>query len=1305
MKSNSDQLKIYIKLDKDSVTLNDIFLLHVNIKNNFDIEIENGLFRILLDNSIFEIVDEKFKVCINDFGYIGNIHPGKEINLDIPIKVKKFIKEQNSIEVMLNFHIVKNGELIDSTSQSNVLDINIIESNILTNNEFEILTSKKIYFIDEDIDFSLKIKNTGSYTLYNIKILDYIPKDTFIIEESISSNRIDKIISTDNELIISDIDPNEEIEIYYRVFLQSDINSSEIYLNPKLKYIDKNSNVVEIVNKSINLLLNNKTIFSQNDFIYNIDKYEVFEEDIISHSISIKNNIETIASNLNLTMENNYDIDFIKNTLVVNGIYRVGEDINDPIVLGELEPGEEFNITFDTKVDNTHKKVPIRFKIDYSTNRRNISQYSNYQEYNLLSPLIDTSSFTKTMNKDRYYIGEICETTIETINLGNYPASNVILKDIEGNNLEFIYGSLYIDGIKSEIDIFNKGLYLEQLEPNKKVTIKYKSKVVDICTKQNTNSYIIYSNKNDDNYTNVNSSHFEYSVIGAKLGNNSIKKSLSSYSAKVGDIITAKIFIENTGNIECESIKIFEELNNTVEFIEGSLYINNKELREENIFNGISINQINPGDNIIVSYQFKILNFPIPNPIIDKTTLSYSFMIDNKLHSNTIYSPKSKLYVNNPQLTIIDKNAILKENIYSKFCHSSDNIYYNLILENTGNVGLEDINLNLNLPEELLLNIESVKINGKSYDKQIENYIKLPNLNISQKIYVDFFVKHNLSQIYDLKSTFYFDYTFRELKTRLPYKRSLKFKENIFILNPDIEINKFILDHDIEIDREFTKNINLRNSGNIDLYDIKILLNESKFLKENDNIIFVNGSYIQKTDEINIEKLEVNETVNIAIRYKINNIPLCESIIPESEVSAKYYLFNEKPILIKRKSNKVKLDIKNYSLDITGKSNSEVLILDEVYQYTFNIINNGNINCDSLKIDINMPDCFEYVNKSLYIDSNNLNINKINKPIPIGGLNCNEGTSVSFSFSVKDIPFKGESFISCLLYGKYESLDKSIKKTFKSNETRLSIESISLDVVKFTSHDYLQTGDILKIQTILRNTGTIDVKDIILKDNEDENIMFIENSVYIDGENIEDINPISGIKIPYLAFSENMLITYEYEYIPRICSNKVTHFSDIKYSYTKKDKTTKNAQIKSDIIYIEGALSTFKQFGIENEYSLKDYEPDIYDIINIFTDAKVENFYEINSIRNKSCDNTKATGRKVIIKGFVMNRIEYLTESEESSLYMIDRIYPFTVFINLPNDYEGENLYFKAKSDDVFYKTMSKRQIFISNLISIEGLL
>lgn len=1191
---NKDFSLLNIDIDSNikDLHLDENFVLSICITNNSDFEAENGLFRLILDNSIFKIQDDKFKVLKNDFLCIENIGPNQTLNFDIPIKVININQSKSSIIMtILNFHIIENGKLIDLNCNSNKININFKENNN----------------------------------------------------------------SIDNKSIISS---------------------------------DKN-----------------EMAFSQDCFIYTIDKHEGFDEDKIAHNIKLKNHTNKIVSNIVLTINKKSNIDFIKNTLSVNNIYRVGENINDSIILGELAPEEEFNITFDTYAKNQLENVSTSFKIDYNYDTRCISQNSNSQEFKLLSPLFDIDNFTKIMDKETYYLGEICETVIEIQNNDNYSASNLLLNDSLNDSLEFIDGSLTINNIEKNIDIFNQGLYLKELEPNKKIVIRYKSKVIDLCNKSVTNAYISYNLKNYQKHLYVNSSSFKFEILGAKLGNNNIKKSLSSYSAQIGDIITAKILIENTGNINCESLKLFESLNNSLDFIEGSLYINDIQIPEENIFNGLSISKIKANEKISISYQFKISDFPRPNPIIDKTTLTYSFMLDDTLHSNTISSPRSKLYINNPDLTIIDNNSNFKNDTSLKICHSLDDIYFNLVLENTGNVGLENINLKLNLPNELTLNIKNLKVNGCIYDKPFKDTIHLPNLNVSQKIYIDFFAKHKPSENYDLKSNFHFEYTFRDLKTRSLCKKSLKFKENIFVVNPDLEIIKFISDKYIEPDKDFVKNINLRNSGNMDLYNLQILLNENKFLKECESAIFFNGDYIPKTDIINIEKLEINESINISIRYNLSEFLCHENILNESIVNAKYYISQNNPISITRKSNKVKLEVKNYSLDVNGKSSSNTLMLDETYTYTFNIVNNGNSNCDLIDIKIDIPECFEYVYKSLYLNNHNLNIDNINIQIPLNQLKCNESINLSFSFKVNNTSCENNLSINATLNATYKGLEDSIKKIFKSNDPILSIESVDLNIVKSVSHDFLQAGDILQIQTILNNTGTLDIENILLKDNQEDNLAFKQNSVFINGENIKEVNPVKGIKISKLESYDSILITYEYEYIPRTCSTRVKHFSYVNYSSNKKINLNKNYNIKSEEIYIEGALSTFKQFNVDKEYDLKINEPNIQDVTNIFADAKIENFYEINSIKKQSYNNIKSTYRKFIIKGYIINRIEYLIEDIQSSLYMLERVEPFSVFINIPNDCIGDDLYFRAKCDDVFLKTINTRKVFISNLISIEGTL
>ncbi|MGL4914178.1 MAG: hypothetical protein ACRC3Y_17280, partial [Romboutsia sp.] len=408
-------------------------------------------------------------------------------------------------------------------------------------------------------------------------------------------------------------------------------------------------------------------------------------------------------------------------------------------------------------------------------------------------------------------------------------------------------------------------------------------------------------------------------------------------------------------------------------------------------------------------------------------------------------------------------------------------------------------------------------------------------------------------------------------------------------------------------------------------------------------------------------------------------------------------------LAINKKSNKLNMDIKNYSLDIKSKTNNDTLMLNTINKYVVKVINDGNINCDFINLKIILPKEISYVENSLCIDNQSITTKNLSLGIDIGELQCNQLKNISFDFKVNSLPYKNKLIIKSNAECEYKKDNQSIKRYFSNDDTILNVENIALDIVKVASSEVLQSNDTVQIQTIINNIGSIDISNIYLNDNQNKNLVFVEDSVYIDGENIGELDPSKGIQLPMIKSGENILLSYSYDYVPTISSNKIMHFSNVSYSYELNGRGEERISTKSNILYLEGALSTFKEFSIENEYELKDFEPDIGEIISVVTNAKVEQYYEISSLRNRSTENEEATGKKVIIKGMVMDRVEYLINGDNTSLYMLERSQPFSIFINLPNDYDGEEIYFKPKCDSVFYKSIGTRNLFISSLISIEG--
>lgn len=1307
MNSGMDYIDIKIDIDENNLYLNQHVNLNIDIKNKSDYTIENGLFKLVLNDSVLQILDDRFNICINDFINLKNIEPGFKVSLKIPVKISKIPEDLcESIFCYINFHIVKDGDLMDFTYKSDELKVNLIGK--IEKDDFDVKFSKEKYFIDEEIHLLFSLENKTGNDLENINISECVPKGTYIQDKKTIDQPEEKVlIYNNNKLIIMSLLQGENIQIDLTLRVKEDVELDYIQINPTLNYSDINSKKVELVKDSVITSINNNEIFNNENFIYEIDKSSGFVEDIISHKITIKNN--TTIELLDLGIMNNFSdkVSFIENSLIVGQIYRIGEDISSIIKLGDLELDEEIIITFKTKITSIENIDDMKFFLSYKKNRKTINQESNANKFEVLYPSFKDVDFERSQSKNILKINDIVDITLKAINTGTGDAIDVLIKDSLSPGLEFIESSLYLNSDILDKNIIMDGIKIDKVKPNEEIVIKYQAKAVNICTNEKSSAKILYKSSEKSNILKTFSQEVDTTVIGARIGNNNIEMNLNNNTAQIGDCVTYTITLKNTGNIDCESLKLEVPLNDALEFIDNSIKVDDKEYEDLNIFDGIVLSKIKPQQTINISYQVKIIDFPRPNPVSDRAKLDYSFIFEDNIEQSTIYSTRTKLYINNPILVVVDKNSSQNQDeidTFNKMCFKGDNIYFNLEIYNKGNVGIEGLNLKLNSFDGLEICKESINVNNKSYDKVDDKILKLPNLNVSQKLYVAFEVKPTQINVNNIEIPILFEYKFKDLKTQNPYTKVKKIKENIVIINPDIQVNKFIADKDIEIDREFTENINIKNTGNILLQDIVLNLNENNFLKSCPKVIFVNGTYLDNEKDLYIKDLEVNETVNIAIRYHIENIKEYESIIPESNIVATYSLSEgKKPVSISRKSNKLNLNIKNYSLDIAGKSNNELIMMNSISKYMFNIINNGNVGCKNIKLNIKLPNEISYVENSLCVNGKNIGNSNVSSQIEIGELECNQLKNVSFEFKVNNLPYKNQLKISAYADCYYQNEEEVIIKSFDSKDAILNIENIAIDIVKIASSDVVQKDDILQIQTIINNIGSIDIKDIYLIDNQNKNLVFEKESVFIDGENIKEADPIKGIEIPSMEVGKNLLLTYEYKYVPTISSNKIIHYSNISYCYKLKEREEERITTKSNVLYLEGMLSTFKEFSIENEYELKEYEPSIGEVVSVSTNAKIENYYEISTMKNKSVENEESTGKKVIIKGIVMDRIEYLTASEESSLYMLERSQPFSVFINLPNDYDGEEIYFKPKCENVFYKSLGDRAIFTSSLITIDG--
>lgn len=420
---------------------------------------------------------------------------------------------------------------------------------------------------------------------------------------------------------------------------------------------------------------------------------------------------------------------------------------------------------------------------------------------------------------------EVCTLFIEVENNLNTRVDNILLRNfingdlltIEPNefnitNNNFInLGSLDSNekrilkfNLKPNIDykricqVFSKINY-SVFENERLVSKNIKSNELEFTLNPNAKSidkpmYDIFRGKNglnrgsemliDEDYFNENfnsSNNVEPKLIG--FGNFSeITKSVDNENPQIGDVITFNCYVKNIGFTNCKKIQYEDELNSCLEFVEGSLYINNQPYNG-NICYGIKINNFKVNDEINICYQARVVDLSNGNIFNNSSKLMYSYISNQNINHKTItinfpnissikLPKKSKSNSNNNVVFNINnrenilRNRDLFRNELSIATYSlsifdgsnlssviADNKYtYSFRIENDGNMKCEQVKIKIDLPDVFKFIEHSLCLNSNPTDiSTLKNYIVLSNIEPGESINIDFeFIPDFSSDINDV---------------------------------------------------------------------------------------------------------------------------------------------------------------------------------------------------------------------------------------------------------------------------------------------------------------------------------------------------------------------------------------------------------------------------------------------------------------------------------------------------------------------------------------------------------------------------
>jgi uncharacterized repeat protein (TIGR01451 family) len=219
-------------------------------------------------------------------------------------------------------------------------------------------------------------------------------------------------------------------------------------------------------------------------------------------------------------------------------------------------------------------------------------------------------------------LGTTINITVVITNDGtNDPEQNVVFTDVLPAGLNFVPGTVTINGTSFPAENPNLGISLPDIGAADIVTVTFDAVAnpgATPATLSNTAQAtsdpggLVLSNTEDINV-------FQIGIVAVKSADRS--------SVSIGETLTYVISITNTGDIPATNVVFTDKLDSCQSFITDSFRIDGIAQAGEDPNNGVDLPIISPGQTLSVSFDVKIDCIPCPPRFIDSAAITAEFQL------------------------------------------------------------------------------------------------------------------------------------------------------------------------------------------------------------------------------------------------------------------------------------------------------------------------------------------------------------------------------------------------------------------------------------------------------------------------------------------------------------------------------------------------------------------------------------------------------------------------------------------------------------------------------------------------------
>ncbi|MGC5771773.1 hypothetical protein [Paenibacillus pabuli] len=391
--------------------------------------------------------------------------------------------------------------------------------------------------------------------------------------------------------------------------------------------------------------------------------------------------------------------------------------------------------------------------------------YSNTVVTPWIGPRLEVHKFCSTAEAA---LGQTLTYLIEIENSGNCSAMVHVLDSLSSDT-SLLPNSVLLDGVPLPGVSPERGIPGQEVVPGATLRIHFQVIIVGLPTalKLVNQAKVRYAFVTPEGRTvegEEKSNVVEVNLISSSL---SLILNADRTLTFIGDIVTYNLLVSNPGFVTGYNAWVTIPLPKGIEFIPGSVIVNEIFVPETTPDSGIMIGDVQPGQSIPIQFRVQVAGGSLDESITTQAVLEYTS--DDKLE--VVYSNAATLQIIQPRISIV-------KSVYPSIAAPGDTVQYQITVHNEGSFAVDAIVTDF-LPPGMRYVEGSLGWNGvKRGGTNLVKGINLGTLTAGSTVNIQFDVilleqeeelEQNASPVFELINQARLIYTFR-----LPDSRSVQ---------------------------------------------------------------------------------------------------------------------------------------------------------------------------------------------------------------------------------------------------------------------------------------------------------------------------------------------------------------------------------------------------------------------------------------------------------------------------------------------------------------------------------------------------